>query len=271
MSGITGISGYNSSLLPLLSETESGASDSSILDSPISGDLQTTNQDASSSTAATGSSSDLQDQIQSAVAAALQSAEQAGGSDLKGVVYNSLVQVLQENGIDPKTLKPTSSTATGSSSSQQSVSSSTSAILALVLTACAVPAQPVTRWPSLRHRWTTARDRAICLPCSRIPRTAQIQAICCRRSRVLKAAQIPATHCRNSWLWKTTAKDRPICLPCSRPPGARARLRIACFPHPLFLKTTTRTCSGFCTIQGNEQFDNSLNRSTCCVRYQQCQ
>ena len=50
---------------------------------------------------------------QSAVATALQSAEQSGGPDLKGVVYNTLVQVLQNNGIDPTTFKPTSSSDAG--------------------------------------------------------------------------------------------------------------------------------------------------------------
>ena len=143
MSQISGVGGYNSSLLPLLSQAESGASDPllsqaesglsdpSLLDSLVSGNPQTTSQDADASSTATGGSSSLQTQIQSAVSAALQGAEQSGGSDLKGVVYNALVQVLQNNGIDPKTLQPTA----GTSGSQQSIDSSTSAILAQVMAA----------------------------------------------------------------------------------------------------------------------------------------
>ena len=111
MSGITGISGYNANLLPLLAQTDSGSSDAALFDSLASSGLQTTSQDTAASTTASGSSSDLQNQIQSAVTTALQGAEQSGSSDLKGVVYNTLVQVLQNNGIDPKTLQPTSNSA----------------------------------------------------------------------------------------------------------------------------------------------------------------
>ena len=115
MSGIAGISGYSANLLPLLSQAESGLSDPSLLNSLLGGNLTAASQDGSgtssaSSTTGTGSSSNLQDQIQSAVTAALQSAEQSGDADLKDVVYNTLVQVLQSNGIDPKTLQPTGST-----------------------------------------------------------------------------------------------------------------------------------------------------------------
>ncbi|MGA2253402.1 MAG: hypothetical protein ABSG53_01970 [Thermoguttaceae bacterium] len=140
MSGITGVSGYNASLLPLLSQAESGSSDTSLLDSLVSSGLQPTSQNTNTLTTSSASSSDLQDQIQSAVTTALQSAEQSGSSDLKGVVYNTLVQVLQNNGIDPKTLQPTSNAgqsdgSASSSGSQQSVGPTTSAILAQVLTA----------------------------------------------------------------------------------------------------------------------------------------
>jgi hypothetical protein len=138
MSGITGISGYNASLLPLLSEAESGLSDPSLLNSVIAGGIQAASPDSGASSATgTGSSSDLQDQIQSAVTAALQSAEESGNPDLKDVVYNTLVQVLQKNGIDPKTLQPTSSTGQSgdSAGTSGSVSSTTSAILSEVLAA----------------------------------------------------------------------------------------------------------------------------------------
>ncbi len=138
MSGITGISGNSASLLSLLSQAESGLGGSSLLDSLVApGIVPTASEDSGTSATTTGSSSDLQEQIQSAVTAALQSAEQLGSSDLKGVVYNALVQVLVNNGIDPKTLQPTANTSQSgtSGSQQQSVDSSTSAVLAQVMAA----------------------------------------------------------------------------------------------------------------------------------------
>src|SRR5208283_4778047 len=93
MSGITGIGGYSASLLSLLTQTDNGASDASLLNSLASSALPATSQEGSGSTAASGSSSDLKDQIQTAVTTALQSAEQSGSTDLKSVVYNALVQV----------------------------------------------------------------------------------------------------------------------------------------------------------------------------------
>ncbi len=137
MSGITGISGSNANLLSLLPQPESDSSDPSLLNSLVASGPQTAGQDSGTSTTTTetgtGSSSGLQDEIQSAVTAALEGAEQSGGSDLKTVVYNALVQVLQNNGIDPKTLQPTGSSA--ASGSPSTLDSSTSAILAQVLTA----------------------------------------------------------------------------------------------------------------------------------------
>ncbi len=136
MSGIANVGGYNANLLPLLSQAESGLSDPSLLNSLIDpSNLQTDSQDSGASTAGTGSSSNLQDLIQSAVTAALQTAEQSGTADLKGVVYNALVQVLQANGIDPKTLQPTGNSDPSGNPSSASVDSSTSATLAQVLAA----------------------------------------------------------------------------------------------------------------------------------------
>jgi hypothetical protein len=153
MSAITAISGYNANLLSLLSQAE-GTSDSSLLNSLVDGSsLPSASQDSGASSTSTGSSSDLQNQIQSAVTAALQSAEQSGNPDLKGVVYNTLVQVLQDNGIDPKTLQPTGNAApAGANGSQQpTVDSSTSATLAQVLAAlsgASAASDPVTQLTS---------------------------------------------------------------------------------------------------------------------------
>ncbi len=128
MSAISGFSGYNANLLPFLSQAEGGSSNPSLLNSLIPGGLQAASQGSSPASTALGSSlagtsSSLQNQIQSAVTTALQGAEQSGNPDLKGVVYSTLVQVLQDNGIDPKTLQPTSN------SSQSGNSGTTSAAL----------------------------------------------------------------------------------------------------------------------------------------------
>ena len=88
-----------------------------------------------SSTSSSISGSGLQSQIQSAVATALEAAEQSGSSDLKSVVYDSLVQVLNSNGIDPKTLQPTGSSANGTSSGSQAVDSNTGSVLSQVMAA----------------------------------------------------------------------------------------------------------------------------------------
>ncbi len=77
----------------------------------------------------------MQSQIQSAVATALEAAEQSGSSDLKSVVYNSLVQVLQSNGIDPKTFQPTANSTNSTSSGSQAVDSNTGSVLSQVLAA----------------------------------------------------------------------------------------------------------------------------------------
>jgi hypothetical protein len=141
MSGITAASGYSSSLASLLAQAEGGG-DSTLVDSLIAGQTQSAAQDdATSSATTTGSSSDLQSQIQSAVTAALQSAEDSGSTDLKGTVYNALVQVLSSNGIDPKTFQPiagsgqSSDPASTSGSPQQPLDSATANVLSQVLTA----------------------------------------------------------------------------------------------------------------------------------------
>jgi hypothetical protein len=141
MSGITSVSGYNSSLLSLLAQAEGGLGDPTLVDSLIASGSQAATQDTGTTSAATGSSSDLQDQIQAAVLAALETAEQSGNSDLKGTIYNTLVGVLRNNGIDPKTFKPTGNTdqsgnpAGTSDSQQQPVDPTTSNVLAQVLAA----------------------------------------------------------------------------------------------------------------------------------------
>ena len=75
-----------------------------------------------------GASSGLQDQVQSAVSAAIESAEQAGGGNLKTTVYNSRwCKSSRSNGIDPKTFQ---ATGTGSSSRNLlTVDSTTSSVL----------------------------------------------------------------------------------------------------------------------------------------------
>jgi hypothetical protein len=142
MSGISGITSPGIGLAQLLSNPASGqsqsglSSDPSLLNSLVSSGLQTitggssSSADASSSSA-NGTPSDLQAQIQSAITDALQTAEQSGGSDLKGVDYNALVQVLNSNGIDPKTFQSTAN----SGGSSTPVDSATSGVLSQVLAA----------------------------------------------------------------------------------------------------------------------------------------
>lgn len=134
MSGITSIGAANSNLFQLLAQADAQQSDQSLL-TPASALLQVVSSDAEASATDVGASgsTSLQDQIQSAVSAALQSAEQSGSSDLKGTIYTTLVAVLKNNGIDPKTFKPTGST--DSSGGSQPVDSATSNVLAQVLTA----------------------------------------------------------------------------------------------------------------------------------------
>ena len=97
MSGITPVTGSTSSLLSLLAEAEGGLSDPTLVDSLIASGTQAATPDAAyNECGRRGSSSDLQDQIQSAVSAALQSAEQSGSTDLKGTIYNTLVDGTQE-------------------------------------------------------------------------------------------------------------------------------------------------------------------------------
>jgi hypothetical protein len=142
MAGIAGIGGYNTNLLPVLSQAASDSSNPSLSNSSIATGLQSsTGQSTANSAAGTSSSSDLQNQIRSAVSAALQGVEESGNTDLKGVVYKALIQVLQNNGIDPKTLKPTDNanptdnTAGTGGSQHSSVDSGTSNVLAEVLSA----------------------------------------------------------------------------------------------------------------------------------------
>jgi hypothetical protein len=133
MSAISAINANNLSLMSLLLQEDDGGGVSSLLSQlPSSAVPPTSDQTAATSSADSGSSSTLQDQIQSSVATALQSAEESGNPDLKGVIYNTLVQTLQNNGIDPTTLQPTNS-ASGSQSTP--VDSTTSSVLSEVLTA----------------------------------------------------------------------------------------------------------------------------------------
>jgi hypothetical protein len=140
MSGISAASGYSSSLLSLLTQAE-GGDDSTLVDPLVADQTQPAAQDDATSGTTTESSSGLQSQIQSAVTAALQSAEDSGSTDLKGTVYNTLVQVLTNNGIDPKTFQPiadsgqSSDPTSTSGSPQQPLDSATANVLSQVLTA----------------------------------------------------------------------------------------------------------------------------------------
>ena len=143
MSAISTITSPAANLAQLLSQTESGltggtADVTSLMASGLQniaqGEQQNTTSSDSASADSTGTSpsSDLQNQVQSAITAAIQSAEESGGSDLKGAVYNALVQVLTSNGIDPTTFQPS---AAGGSGSSPTVDSTTSSVLSQVLAA----------------------------------------------------------------------------------------------------------------------------------------
>jgi hypothetical protein len=174
MSGITAASGYSSSLSSLLAQAEGGG-DSTLVDSLIAGQTQPAAQDDATSGTTTGSSSDLQSQIQSAVTAALQSAEDSGSTDLKGTVYNALVQVLTSNGIDPKTFQPiagsgqSSGSTSTSGSPQQPLDSATANVLSQVLTALSgatAASGPLAELTSATSGSQTSSDLLSLLPAS---------------------------------------------------------------------------------------------------------
>ena len=177
----------------------------------------------------------------------MQSAEQSGSSDLKGVVYNALVQVLQNNGIDPKTLQPTGSAGQSgdSSGSQSVVRPATSAILAQVLAAvssASTASNPLAQLTSSQDDSQGSSDLTSLLS------TSQDDA-----GSGDSLSQFLALDNDSQGSADLTSLLRPR----DSPPGAPARTRPICFPHSSLPKITTRTCSGFYTIQGNEQSANS--------------
>jgi len=175
VSGITPVSGNNSSLLALLAQAESGQSDPTLVDSLLASENQAADQAPATTSATTGSSSGLQNLIQSAVSAALQSAEDSGSTDLKGTVYNALVQVLTSNGIDPKTFQPiagsgqSSGSTSTSGSPQQPLDSATANVLSQVLTALSgatAASGPLAELTSATSGSQTSSDLLSLLPAS---------------------------------------------------------------------------------------------------------
>lgn len=129
MSGINSIGTYDPSLAALLAQAQDRTKDSSPVDEVASNAAQPSTAAPAAPTAA--DASDLETQVQGAISAALQGAEQSGGGDLKDAIYNALVKVLKDKGIDPKTLKPTAD----AGDKQDSVSLSTSEVLAQIMAA----------------------------------------------------------------------------------------------------------------------------------------
>lgn len=131
MSGISGVGGYNANLLPWLTQADGSDPDSpSVLSSQAASGTQAAGPDAETAAASaeTGGSTDLENQIRSAVLSALQGAESSGNStDLKDAIYKALVQVLAKSGIDPKTLKKTESAGQSSDSGSATSSEQSSA------------------------------------------------------------------------------------------------------------------------------------------------
>jgi hypothetical protein len=154
MSGITSVSNTTPSLIEWLAQAEQdGTDDPTLLDSLLANETQTAASDPTTATTGAGAtdggtsdsgratSTDLENQVQSAVASAMDSADQAGG-DLKTAIYNALVGVLQQNGIDPRTLQGTTAGQSGNTggsgdtqSSSSAISSSTKDVLTQVMTA----------------------------------------------------------------------------------------------------------------------------------------
>jgi hypothetical protein len=179
MSGITSVSGSNFDYYQWLMQAaaEDGEqNDPSVVAPAGVSALQVVSPDdeAATTNVGTGSSTSLADQIQSAVSAALQSAEQSGSADLKGTIYNTLVAVLKNNGIDPKTFKPTNSTGQSSDTggSQQPappVDSGTSSVLAQVLAAlsgASASSDPLTQLTSSQDGSQGPADLLSLLPTS---------------------------------------------------------------------------------------------------------
>lgn len=143
MSGITGINNSTADLFQWLAQAESGTTDPTLL-AALTADTSSTAATDAESSATNSSSSDatsLQAKIQTAVSAALQGAEEAGGTDLKDVIYSALVGVLKDNSIDPKTFKPLAGTdqdgdsGNADGSQPAAIDATTSYVLAQVLAA----------------------------------------------------------------------------------------------------------------------------------------
>ena len=115
MSGIANVSAYNSNPYQWLveSSTADGDQDDPLLAAAAGvGGTQTAAADAGAAAGAagvavgSGSLSDLQDAIRTAVSSALQDAEKSGNtSDLKQVIHDAVEEALKSSGIDPAKLQ----------------------------------------------------------------------------------------------------------------------------------------------------------------------
>ncbi len=226
MSGISAITTPGASLAQLLSQSESGPSDStSDLDSLLASGLQNITSDGQSDATAadstgSGASSGLQDQVQSAISAAIESAEQAGGGNLKTTVYNALVQVLTSNGIDPKTFQ---ATGTGSELG--------------LLVDCGLDDKQRALPGACRGEWGQRRQR----PGGPAP------CIAARQPGLRRPA-----FAVGRLVQRRGRQPQPDTSREQRHTGLR-RARPTRWPRSSVRKTTIKTCSDFCTIQGNEQ------------------
>jgi len=126
VSGITSISGFNSSAFQWLAQLAAQGGAQQAAGTSVASELPTIGSASNAETTGTdvGSLTALQEAIRSAVLSALQDAEKSGDTtDLMKVIHQAVEQALKDNGIAPDTLKGQTGNV-GQSDSTDSTSSS---------------------------------------------------------------------------------------------------------------------------------------------------
>jgi ribosomal protein S9 len=135
MSGISGVGGYNASVLRWLAQSSSDQQDPSVASAANAAQVLGTNTDSEEEAVTNfsiGGLDGLRDAIRAAVSSALQEAEKSDSTDLKKTIQDAVEEALKDNGIDPAKFKARkghaqstngvkeSATQTGGSASQTS-------------------------------------------------------------------------------------------------------------------------------------------------------